>query len=99
MNIVMVQYRVKADRAEENRGYIEKVFQELASSQPKGLKYASFVQEDGVSFVHVSMVDGENPLQQTPAFKAFVADIQSRCEVPPVARKLTPVGDFHVVGA
>ena len=99
MRTVMVRYKVKADRADENRAYIEQVFAELAASDPGGLSYASFVLDDGVSFVHVARIEGEaNPLGQTAAFKAFQAEIKERCEEPPQATPLNAIGGYRFFG-
>ncbi len=99
MKAVMVRYKVKADRVEENRGHIERVFEALAKNQPQGLRYASFRLPDGVSFVHLAAVDadGENPLPATPEFQAFVADIGARCDEPPQAVDLELVGNYRLV--
>ena len=99
MKTVMVRYKVKAERAEENRGYIERVFAALAKNRPQGLRYASFCLPDGVSFVHLAAVNavGENPLQATPEFQAFVADIGARCDEPPQAVELELVGNYRLV--
>ena len=102
MKSVMVRYKVKADRVDENRAYIERVFEALEQSQPDGLRYASFRLPDGVSFVHVASVDtkdGENPLSNTPAFKEFVAEIRERCDEPPAAVDLELVGNYRLVEA
>jgi hypothetical protein len=83
MKRVVVKYKVKADKAEENTAYIKKVFAELHRNNPAGLRYVSFRLEDGVSFVHLASVettDGQNPLGQSPAFKAFQEKIKERCE-------------------
>ena len=97
MKTTIVRYKVKADRAEENKAFIRKVFEELADSQPGGLRYASFNLDDGVSFVHIAMIDtsdGSNPLSETAAFKAFVAEIKDRCEEPPAATPAEPIGSY-----
>ncbi len=99
---VMVRYKVKADRAEENATYIQRVFEELAQTQPDGLRYASFRQNDGVSFVHIAFIDtagGTNPLAETAAFKAFQAEIKDRCEELPVAVALEEVGSYRCFGS
>ena len=99
MKRVMVRYKVKADRAEENANYIRKVFEELHGSSPAGLRYASFTLDDGVSFVHLASVeteDGSNPLAATDAFKKFQAEIKDRCEEPPIATELHEVGSFEM---
>ena len=101
MNRVMVRYKVKADRADENQRYIENVFEELKSSSPAGLRYASFKLDDGVSFVHIASIETENgeyPLGYSPAFQAFTENIAGRCDEPPVAANLNDVGSYRLFG-
>jgi hypothetical protein len=100
MKRVMVQYKVKADKADENRKLIEAVFAALKESSPSNLRYASFVQDDGVSFVHIASIeteDGSNPLEDIDAFGAFTAEIRDRCEVPPAVTPLEVVGSYEVL--
>jgi hypothetical protein len=52
VNRVMVRYGVKPDQAAANGDLVRAVYDELNSSRPSGLKYATFQLEDGVSFVH-----------------------------------------------
>lgn len=94
----MVRYKVEAGRSDENERYIRAVFAQLEREQPAGLRYASFVLPDGVSFVHVASVetpDGQNPLVALDAFKEFAAAIQERCEEPPVTTVLNEVGSYR----
>ena len=100
MSTTIVRYKVKADRAEENRNFIRKVFSELDEKKPEGLRYVSFNLEDGVSFVHIAIVetvDGMNPLPEASAFKQFVADIRDRCEEPPMATAADVIGSYRVM--
>jgi hypothetical protein len=95
MKAVVVQYRTKTDRADENQELIEAVFREIDDRQPVGFSYRVFRLEDGVSFVHTVVEhDVENPdsLGDLPAFQAFTKDIADRCEVTPVATGATVVG-------
>lgn len=97
MKRVMVRYRVKADRAEENQSYIQNVFEELHRNSPGGLRYASFKLDDGLSFVHIASIEtdgGDNPLSQSPAFKVFLEGIKGRCEEPPMAVELHEIGSY-----
>ena len=99
MNVTIVRYKVKADRAEENIDYISTMFAELQAKAPPGLHYASFNLEDGVSFVHIAALDDGmegNPLPQMDAFKAFVSDIKERCEEPPAATPANVVGAYNM---
>ena len=101
MKTVLVRYKVKADRAAENVAYVKKVFEELKQNSPAGLRYASFTQADGVSFVHIASIesaDGSNPLTETAAFKAFQAELGDRCEEPPVAVDLDNIGAYRFFG-
>jgi hypothetical protein len=98
MSVTVVRYRTKPDRGDENQALIEKVFQELKATQPPGLRYTSLRLEDGVSFVHVAIVDtadGSNPLGATAAFQQFTRDIAERCDEPPVASAATEVGHYY----
>ncbi len=98
MRKVMVRYQVKPGRAEENEGLIRKVFEELAKTNPDGLRYAAFKLEDGLTFVHLASIetgDGSNPLSESPAFQEFQAEIRSRCEVPPNAEDMHQVGSYR----
>jgi hypothetical protein len=98
MKRVLVRYKVKSDRAEENTDYIQKVFTELQQNSPEGLRYASFKLEDGVSFVHIASIEteaGNNPLAETAAFKNFQAEIKDRCEEPPIAVELNEIGSYR----
>jgi len=98
---LIVRYQVKAGKADENQTLIEKVFEELHRNRPSGLRYASFRLSDGVSFVHVVSIetaDGGNPLIKTPAFKAFNAGIEDRCEEQPVLTEMTEVGSYRFFG-
>ncbi len=99
METTIVRYKVKADKAKENKAFIRRVFEELDASKPEGLRYVSFNLADGVSFVHIAVVespDGENPLPKTAAFRDFVADIKDRCEEPPAASAADIVGSYRL---
>jgi hypothetical protein len=99
MKTVIVRYKVKAGKAEENIKYINAVFSALEKSKPEGLRYSSCQLEDGVSFVHIASIeteDGSNPLSSFNEFKAFTEDIASRCEEPPVALEATFIGNYRM---
>ena len=99
METTVVRYKVKADRADENNQYIRKVFAQLDEDKPDGLRYVSFNLDDGLSFVHIAVVetaDGKNPLPETSAFQDFVSEIKDRCDEPPVATKADIVGSYRL---
>jgi hypothetical protein len=97
MSSIMVQYRVKADRADENQLLIEQVFAELSREAPVGLRYASYRAEDKVTFVHVvshEAGDAGETLRSLPAFRAFRAGLDERCDVAPVRTQLSKIGSY-----
>jgi hypothetical protein len=94
----VIRYRTKPEHADENERLVRDVFAELAESDPDGLRYATFRLDDGVSFVHVAILDGEvNPLMSSPAFAAFQADIGARCAEGPIPADGTAIGNFHLL--
>jgi hypothetical protein len=98
---VVVRYRTKPERAEENQKLVEQVFAALDEIGPTGFGYACLRLEDGVSFVHVVVEDehaGERiSLTDVPAFLEFVAGIGDRCDQPPVAMGATVVGNHRLL--
>ena len=95
MGQVVVRYKVKPERVEENEALVEAVYAELAESDPGGLRYATFKLDDGVTFVHVASVDAEtNPLGKLSAFAKFTSNIGERCDEPPVAQDALLVGSY-----
>lgn len=98
MKRLIVRYKVKAGKADENQKLIEKVLEELHQNHPSGLRYASFKLSDRVSFVHIVSVettDDRNPLIETPAFKSFNSGITDRCEEQPVLTEMTEIGSYR----
>jgi acyl dehydratase len=94
----VVRYRTKPEHADENARLIEGVFAELAEQEPDGLHYAAYRLDDGVSFVHVAVLDGEvNPLTSSPAFAKFQAGIGERCAEGPVPADASMVGSYGLM--
>ena len=80
MSPIVVRYKPKTDRADENQALVEAVFAELAETDPGGVRYVTFRLGDG-TFVHIADVEADpNPLTQIEAFGRFQADIGDRCE-------------------
>lgn len=102
MKRMMVRYKVKPERAEENQRYIEAVYEELRATAPDGVRYVTFKSEDGVSFTHIVSYEtetNENPIAQLRAFQAFQAEIGDRCVEGPVSTVIETVGSYRVFGS
>jgi hypothetical protein len=96
MRSVIVRYQTKPEAADENARLVREVFASLAHEKPSGIRYTTFVLDDGVSFVHVATMDDaeRNPLSTLPAFAAFQKEIKARCVEPPVVTEVKIVGSY-----
>lgn len=98
MSQSMVTYKVKPEQAAQNEALVRNVYDELRRIAPAGLHYATFVLDDGVSYVHISFAntaDGQNPLTDLAAFKAYVEQIRDRCDEAPTQATLREVGSYN----
>ena len=98
MKTMMVRYTVRPEHVAENERDVRKVFDQLNDSKPAGLRYASFKLGDDGGFVHIvsqEQAEGYSPLSDVPAFRAFTAAIERRCDVRPVVTTLTEVGSYR----
>jgi hypothetical protein len=95
-NAIVVQYRTTPESAAENERLVRDVYDELAAAAPAGFHYLTVRLDDGVSFVHLAIVDdgADNPLPTTPAFGRFQADLASRVTAGPTPSSATTVGTF-----
>jgi hypothetical protein len=91
----VVRYTTTPETAEDNQRLVQDVYAELATERPAGLRYATFRLDDGVSFVHVAVIDAEvNPLTTSPAFGRFQAGIADRCVEGPTVSTATAIGSY-----
>jgi hypothetical protein len=94
----LIRYTTKPERAAENERLIGAVFAELAEQNPDGLRYGAFRLEDGVSFLHLAVVEGdENPLSRSAAFAAFQSGIGERCAEAPRASEARAIGSYRLL--
>ena len=95
----VVRYTTRPDAADENEQLIKAVFTQLAEQRPDGLRYVAIRLDDGVSFMHIAVLeDDHNPLATLPAFGEFVSAINERCTSGPTPVNGTVVGAYGIVG-
>jgi hypothetical protein len=95
----VVRYTTKPGSADENEKLIKAVFAQLAEQQPDGLRYVAIRLDDGASFIHIAVLDGDhNPLTSLPAFGEFVSAINERCTSGPAPANGTVVGTYGIAG-
>ena len=73
---------------------IESVYAALAEARPSAFRYTTYRLQDGVSFVHIAQLDGDNPLVGLPAFQEFLSELPSRCVESPAPSGATEVGAY-----
>lgn len=96
----VIRYRTKPEWAEENQRLVEKVYAELGSRDPGGIRYATLRLEDGVTFVHIFITDSDeagNPLRSSPAFAEFQRELPQRCDEQPAAQSAIVVGSYRLL--
>jgi hypothetical protein len=92
---VIVRYETHPEAAGNNAALIEAVFAALAEQAPEGFDYTAYRLADGVSFVHVATLDGDdNPLNGLPAFADFQQGLPERCALAPAPAGATVVGSY-----
>ena len=105
MRTVLVRYKTAPAHAAANEALVHAVFDELRARTPEGIRYATYRLEDGVSFVHLATLASasasaeDNPLTSLPSFKAFQAELKSRCVELPVVTTLLAVDSYGPVGS
>jgi quinol monooxygenase YgiN len=99
MRITRVRYTVKEEYVETNKRNIERVMTDLRDLNIPNLKYSSFIEEDGRTFMHFSMFKDESAsdiLNSLPSFTEFRKQLKaSDPESPPQAEQLTLVDSAH----
>jgi hypothetical protein len=91
-----VRYTTRdAAAAAANQILIDAVFAELAELTPDGLSYRVARSPDGLSFEHVAVVEGANPLLALASFQAFSSTIAERALEPPVVQSGEVVARYH----
>jgi hypothetical protein len=99
MKQVMVRYKVKPDRVEENEALVRAVYEQLHEVAPPDFRYATYKLDDGVTFVHLAVTEGEaSALTTLPAFQEFRKGLEDRADDGPTATELDLIGAFRLAG-
>ena len=100
MERLMVTYKVKADRVEENEQLVKAVYEGLRQINDPDIHYATFKLNDGQTFVHIASfasMDKQPILTESKAFKTFQENLKDRCEIPPDPQKLNEIATYNFV--
>ena len=89
----VIRYRTRPECADDNARLVGDVFAELDAQGTTGIRYTALRLDDGVTFVHVAVLEGDdNPLLSSPAFGAFQSGLGDRVEDGPFPATATVVG-------
>ena len=97
MKTLMIRYKTKQDQVAPNEALVHAVYEELRALAPKGLRYGTFRLDDGVTFVHIAIMENAaagDTLTALASFKAFQKDLRARCVEGPEPAPLHPVDSY-----
>jgi hypothetical protein len=96
MNVLMVRAKIKEENVADARAAVDKVIQALEQAQPVGIRYASSLLSDGVTFVALLELedDGGHPLRGFPAYQEMVEDLKQWYAEPPAVERMTVTGSY-----
>jgi hypothetical protein len=99
MKRMLVRYKTTPGKAEQNERLIAKVFEELKSKSPQGVRYMVLKLEDDtfLHFVTAETEDGRSPIPALEAFQHFQDGIRERCIEPPQSQAATVVGSYRMM--
>lgn len=96
----MVRYRCKRHQATRNVELVRNLFDELHQTQPRGIGYAVFGLEDGVSFIQLVVTETEDklaPLASLESYQKLQEDKADRFEDGPFITELRELGSYRIL--
>ena len=98
MKRTLIRYKTKPELADRNAELIAGLFEELKAAKLAGVRYLSLRLDDD-TFVHfVETEADDSALPKLAAFQAFQNGIRERCTELPLARGVTIVGNYRMLG-
>ena len=96
MKIIRVIYTVRESYVEQNKANIRKVMEDLKALGNPNTKYASYLEPDGVTFMHFAQYPDEETAQllnSIPSFTKFRTELKESLPVaPPKAISMDLIG-------
>jgi hypothetical protein len=98
MTVMMVTSKVNEENVADVQAGLEKVFRELEEAQPAGIRYASSMLGDGVTFVAFLELENaeDNPLSALPAYAEILENLKQWRAEPPAVEQLTVIGSYRL---
>jgi hypothetical protein len=98
MNVMMITSKVKDDFVSIVEEASSAIFSALEEAQPKGMRYAVSRLAQSTTFVILLQLEDstDNPLQEVPEYRAFLASMKSWLTEPPTTQHLTVSGSYNL---
>ena len=99
MKRLLIRYKMKPERADENERLIKAVFQELRDKSPDGVRYMALRSGDG-TFAHLVETETDahaDIITGLAAFQAFQDGFRDRCSEPPQRDEMAVVGSYRML--
>lgn len=99
--VYLLRYKVKPQHAAENERLVRAVFDEIHHARPEGIRYSTFLLDDGLTFINIVATEtssGLAPLGQLHAYQRIQQDKYHRFDEPPQVTELHELGTYRVFG-
>jgi hypothetical protein len=98
MSVQMASAKIKPDGVTGVHAATKKMFAAINAAQPEGLRYASLLLADGVTFVAVVQVDDgvQNPIPGFPEFRELQALVEGSRAEPNNVQTVTVIGSYRL---
>jgi hypothetical protein len=98
MSVITVRAKLKEEHIPDAVAAVKRMFAAIEREQLEGIRYASVMLEDGVTFVAMLEVeDGvENPLADLPEAQAFYDSLPGWYAEPPEVGPGTVIGSYRL---
>ena len=97
--VFLLRYKTKPQHAAENERLVRAVFDEIHRAQPAGIRYSTFLLDDGLTFINIVVTEtpsGLAPLGQLQAYRQIQQDKYDRFDEPPQVTELHELGAYRV---
>jgi hypothetical protein len=97
--VFLLRYKTKPQHAAENEHLVRAVFDEIHRTQPEGIRYSTFLLDDGLTFINIVATEtssGLAPLGQLQAYRQIQQGKYDRFDEPPQVTELHELGTYRV---
>jgi hypothetical protein len=97
--VFLLRYKTKPQRAAENQRLVRAVFDEIHRARPEGIRYSTFLLDDGLTFINIVATEtssGLAPLGQLQAYQQIQQGKYDRFDEPPQVTELHELGTYRI---